>query len=61
MADNYLLRVDKYRSRLSGGIGLGLSICHWIITAHHEKQLVSFCFIKCKVYDISNNYFKHIR
>jgi len=27
-------RVDKSRSRLSGGTGLGLSMCQWIVKAH---------------------------
>jgi len=28
-------RVDKSRSRQQGGSGLGLSICEWIVNAHH--------------------------
>jgi heavy metal sensor kinase len=28
-------RVDTSRSRLSGGVGLGLSICQWIVKAYH--------------------------
>jgi len=28
-------RVDKSRSRETGGIGLGLSIAEWIAHAHH--------------------------
>ena len=30
-------RVDKSRSRETGGVGLGLSIAEWIIQAHHGK------------------------
>lgn len=30
-------RVDKSRSRESGGVGLGLSIAQWIANAHHGK------------------------
>ena len=33
-------RVDKARSREQGGSGLGLSICKWIVGAHHGKLLV---------------------
>lgn len=28
-------REDKARSRETGGVGLGLSIAHWIVTQHH--------------------------
>jgi signal transduction histidine kinase len=27
-------RADKSRGREAGGVGLGLAICHWIVTAH---------------------------
>ncbi|MGB9627384.1 MAG: sensor histidine kinase, partial [Thermodesulfobacteriota bacterium] len=30
-------RVDKSRSRETGGVGLGLSIAQWIAHAHHGK------------------------
>jgi signal transduction histidine kinase len=30
-------RVDKSRSRETGGVGLGLSIAEWIVHAHHGK------------------------
>ena len=30
-------RVDKSRSRESGGVGLGLSIAEWIVHAHHGR------------------------
>ena len=30
-------RVDKSRSRETGGVGLGLSIAEWIAHAHHGK------------------------
>jgi len=28
-------RMDKSRSRETGGVGLGLSIAEWIVHAHH--------------------------
>jgi len=34
-------RVDKARSREMGGVGLGLSIAHWIVTAHRGRIQVS--------------------
>jgi signal transduction histidine kinase len=30
-------RVDKSRSRETGGVGLGLSIAEWIVRAHHGR------------------------
>jgi heavy metal sensor kinase len=30
-------RIDSGRSRVSGGAGLGLSICQWIVSAHQGK------------------------
>ncbi|HHW57918.1 MAG TPA: heavy metal sensor histidine kinase [Clostridia bacterium] len=36
-------RVDKARTRKSGGSGLGLSICQWIINAHGGKIQVESC------------------
>ena len=33
-------RVDKARSRDQGGSGLGLSICKWIVEAHHGEILI---------------------
>ena len=33
-------RVDKARSREQGGSGLGLSICKWIVEAHHGEVSV---------------------
>jgi heavy metal sensor kinase len=37
---NRFFRVDKARSREQGGSGLGLSICKWIVEAHHGKITV---------------------
>lgn len=36
-----LYRVDESRSRLSGGSGLGLSICQTIVKAHHGEMVAS--------------------
>lgn len=36
-----LFRVDESRSRLSGGSGLGLSICQTIVKAHHGDMVAS--------------------
>jgi signal transduction histidine kinase len=37
---NRFFRVDKARSREQGGSGLGLSICKWIVEAHHGEITV---------------------
>jgi two-component system sensor histidine kinase BaeS len=36
-----LYRVDESRSRLSGGAGLGLSICQTIVKAHHGEMIAT--------------------
>jgi heavy metal sensor kinase len=45
-------RVDKSRSKETGGVGLGLSIAEWIVHAHHGKIKVESEFNKGSAFTV---------
>ncbi len=46
-------RVDKSRSKETGGVGLGLSIAEWVAHAHHGKIEVESEFNKGSTFTLS--------